>query len=171
MMRFAVVALAVLMLSACATVERFDAAGDVHAFLIAIRDGDHAAFEAHVDRHALKDQLRARVMAAMLKRQDAVGALGAALAGPLVDVAVDQLVQPTVFLAIAEANGYAPSRPIPGRAALAGALRQIDPDRVCLTVKRGGDCVLDFRDEGGTWRLTAFEGDLSLLRGQGAKLR
>ena len=166
MIRLTLLALALLSLAACATVERFDAAGDVHAFLVAIRDGDRQVFEAHVDRPALKEQLRARVMAGMLKRQDALGALGVALAGPLVDVAVDQLVQPRVFLAVAEANGYAPSKRLPGRASLTAALRQLDADRVCVTVKRGGGCVLDFRNEGGTWRLVAFEGDAGLLRGK-----
>lgn len=153
-----------LSLSACATVTRYDAAGDIHAFLVAIRDGDKAGFEAHVDRPALKEQLRARMMADLIKRQDGLGALGAVFAGPLADVAVDQLVQPSVFLAIAEAKGYAPSKLLPGRAALTGALRRLDDDRVCVTTKHDGPCVLDFRDEMGVWRLVAFEGDPGLLK-------
>ncbi len=157
-------ALTVLALCACATVTRYDAAGDIHAFLVSIRDGDKTAFEAHVDRPALKEQLRARMMAGMLKRQDGLGALGALFAGPLADVAVDQLVQPSVFLAVAEANGYAPSKPLPSRAALTGALRRVEDDRVCVTTKRDGPCVLDFRNEAGVWRLIAFEGDPGLLK-------
>lgn len=158
------VAFAALSLSACATVERYDAAGDIHAFLVSIRDNDKAGFDAHVDRPALKAQLRTRVQAGLLKRNDNLAALAAVFAGPLVDAAVDQLVQPGVFLSVAEANGYAPSKPLPGRAAIAGALRTLDDGRVCVTVKRGGPCVLDFRNEDGTWRLVAFEGDPSLLK-------
>jgi hypothetical protein len=157
-------ALAALSLSACATVERIDAAGDIHAFLVSIRDNDKQAFDAHVDRPALKAQLRSRVQADLLKRNSSLAALAAAFAGPLVDVAVDQLVQPGVFLAVAEAKGYAPSKPLPGRAAIASALRNLDDGRVCVTVKRDGPCVLDFRNEGGVWRLVAFEGDPSLLK-------
>jgi hypothetical protein len=41
------------MLAGCASVQTFDAARDVHAFLVAVRDGDRAAFDAHVDRPAL----------------------------------------------------------------------------------------------------------------------
>jgi hypothetical protein len=162
--RLLIAGLAALSLSACATVERYDAAGDIHAFLVSIRDNDKAAFDAHVDRPALKAQLRSRVQAGLLKRSDNLSALAAMFAGPLVDVAVDQLVQPGVFLAVAEANGYTPSKPLPGRAGIAAALRNLDDGRVCVTVKRNGPCVLDFRNEDGTWRLVAFEGDASLLK-------
>ena len=44
-MRFLLLALSALLLSSCATAQRYDAAGDVHALLIAIRDNDSAAFE------------------------------------------------------------------------------------------------------------------------------
>ncbi len=157
-------ALLALSLGACATVERYDAAGDIHAFLVSIRDNDKAGFDAHVDRPALKAQLRVRVQAGLLKRNDNLAALASMFAGPLVDAAVDQLVQPGVFLAVAEANGYAPSKPLPGRAAIAGALRNLDDGRVCVTVKRDGPCVLDFRNEDGTWRLVAFEGEPGLQK-------
>jgi hypothetical protein len=156
-----------LALCACATLQSYDAAGDVHALLVAIRNGDRAAFDAHVDRPALKAQLRARLLAGALKRGGSGGeaaALGVMLARPLVDLAVDQLVQPEVFLAVAEAKGYSPSRPIPGRSAIAAAIRPIGDDRVCVFTKRGGPCLLDFQDEGGVWRLVGFEGDPGMLR-------
>ena len=51
-----------LLASGCATAERVSAAGDVHALLIAIRDNDHAAFDARVDRPALEHQLEARIL-------------------------------------------------------------------------------------------------------------
>ena len=49
-MRIVVVIALALALSACATAQRLDAAGDVHALLVSIRDEDQAAFDAHVDR-------------------------------------------------------------------------------------------------------------------------
>ena len=159
-----VLAFCALALSGCATLTSYDAAGDVHAFLVSIRDGDRAAFEAHVDRAALKQQLEARVTAGLLKRKDALAALGAVLAGPLADAAVDQLVQPSVFLAVAEAKGYAPSKPLPSRAALTGSLRALDDGRVCVATRRDGPCLLDFEKEDGVWKLVAFEGDVSQLK-------
>src|ERR1700691_4467517 len=89
-----------ILLASCAETTKIDAAGDVHAFLIAIRDGDKAVFDAHVDRSALKTQIRARIMAEAAKRQDSAGqlaALGVLLGRPLVDALADQLIQPDVF--------------------------------------------------------------------------
>jgi hypothetical protein len=102
-------------LCACAGAERLDAAGDIHAFLISVRDADQAGFDAHVDRPALKTQLRARLMADAARKPNALGTrlLMAAVGRPLADIAVDQLVQPDVFLAVAELYGYSPAAPVP----------------------------------------------------------
>jgi hypothetical protein len=150
--------------SACAGIGRYDAAGDVHALLIAIRDGDARAFNAHVDRPTLKQQLRARLMDQANRRGGGLGALGAVLAGPLIDVAVDALVQPDVFRAVGEAMGYSPDVPIPNRVAIASLLRRLDDDRVCAPIKSNGPCLLVFRNEDGVWRLTGFDGDIAMLR-------
>ena len=156
-----------LFTSACADAERFDAAGDVHALLIAIRDGDRATFDAHVDREALKTQLRARLMAEATRRMNGdqtLAALGALLGRPLVDSLADVLIQPDVFRAVADYLGYSADRPIPGQFVIAQALRRIDEDDVCVPRKAGGPCVLIFRDENHVWRLTGFEGDVGMLR-------
>jgi len=47
---------------------------------------------------------------------------------------------------------------------IAQALKPIDATHVCVVKKRDGPCIFDFADEDGVWRLTAFEGDRSLLR-------
>ena len=117
--------------AACATVPRLSAANDIHAFLVAVRDGDRARFDAHVDRGALKTQLRSRVLGETA-RANGTGSwatLGAALAGPLVDVAVDALVQPAVFRAEAVRLGYDPARPIPSTLALASLVRPVGDGR------------------------------------------
>ena len=62
-MRAIVIALLALTLSACATVQKLDAAGDVHALLISIRDGDEATFDSLVDRRALKREIQSRLVA------------------------------------------------------------------------------------------------------------
>jgi hypothetical protein len=161
---FLVVGLVVALQACAGPAAQLGAAGDIHAFLIAIRDNDQATFDAHVDRPALKAQLRARLIADAAKDQSGLGALAAALSRPLVDVAVDELVQPDVFQAVADSLGYSPSTPIPGRLVIAEALKPIDADNVCVTKKHNGPCILVFRNEDGVWRLTAFEGDAKLLR-------
>jgi hypothetical protein len=154
--------------ASCATVGNYPAANDIHAFLVSIRDGDRAAFDAHVDKAALKANLRARVMAEVAKRSDSGGAglpgLGALLAGPLVDVAVDALLRPEVFKAIAEMHGYTADRPIPSSLAITQFVRQLGGGGVCVTTKKNGPCLLDFTDEAGVYKLVNVEGDLSLLR-------
>ncbi len=89
------------LLAACASTARLSAADDIHAFLLAIRDDDKAAFNAHVDRPALKAELQDRLVAEAARQDSGLGALAAALGAPLVDVAVDHLVQPEVFRAVA----------------------------------------------------------------------
>ena len=158
-----VICLAVV-LSACATVTRYDAAGDIHALLVAIRDDDRQAFDAHVDRPALKAQMKARLTAAAIQRGGALGAFLAQTFGGMTDALVDAAVQPQVFLAVAEAKGYRPSHPLPGRAAITGLLRYLQDDRVCIIDKKDGSCLLVFRNEAGTWRLVAFEGSLDALK-------
>lgn len=145
-------------LSACATVDRYDAAGDVHDLLVAIRDNDRARFDAHVDRRALKAQIEDRLMdeARQRGRSDGVVALAAIAAGTIADVAGEALIRPETFHAAANYYGYSPDRPIPGRVTIASALRPVGDGRVCAA-KRDGPCLLTFTREGATWRLTGFD--------------
>ena len=77
------------------------------------------------------------------------------LAGPLVDFAVDKLAQPEVFLAVAQAEGYSPDKPIPDAMLLARLVKTVDAERACVTAKPGGPCLLVFRNEAGVWKLIA----------------
>ena len=61
-------AMAAATLSACATVQKLDAASDVHALLVSIRDNDRATFETLVDRRALKREIEARLVAEARRR-------------------------------------------------------------------------------------------------------
>jgi hypothetical protein len=160
-------ALLALTLAACATTSRLDAAGDVHALLVAVRDGDQAAFDRYVDRPALQRQIEGRIVqeARQANVDDGWKALGIALARPAAAVASATLIQPYAFRAAAESYGYTPDQPIPGRVTIASALKYLPDGRVCATEHKHGDCLLMFANEGGTWRLTGFEGDLSDLRG------
>ncbi len=152
-------------LAACATVPKFEAAGDIHAFLVAIRDGDRESFDAHVDRPALKTQLKSRLIAEQAQNHGSASwqALGAVLAGPLVDVGVDALVQPATFRAVAIRLGYTPDQPIPNRLQIDAFLRGLGDGSVCVVTRRDGPCTLVFHNEDGVWRLVGYEGDLGRL--------
>ena len=156
-----------LLLAACATAVRVDAAGDVHAFLTAVRNDDRASFEQHVDRPALKAQLETRLLELSRARNPSPGERLAAsvLAGPAAKMAADTLIQPRVFRVAAEYFGYSPTTPIPNRLAIAGALRYRPDGRVCVIAKQKGACLFVFTNEGGVWKLTGFEGDLGDLKG------
>ncbi len=156
-----------LLTAACSTIPRLEASNDLHAFLVAIRDGDRATFDAHVDKPALKAQLRSRLLVETAGGNGAASAptLGALLAGPLVDFGVDALVRPEVFRAVAIDLGYDTARPLPNVLAIAQFVRPLDSGRACVFTKKGGPCVLIFKDEGGTWKLIGFEGHIGLGRG------
>lgn len=166
MIRAFALALCAFALTACATAERYDAAGDIHKLLVSIRDDDRTTFEAHVDRGALERQIEARITAeakAQSKNQDWAAA-AAFLAPTLAGLAGDALIQPQVFRLAAERYGYKASTPIPPPAAISGALRTLDNGQVCATRSKDGPCLLVFTRLNGVWRLSGFEGDLSMLR-------
>lgn len=155
-------------LSACATVDRLDAGGDVHDLLVAIRNNDRATFDTHVDRRALKAQIEARLMAEARQRagqNDSVMALAAIAAGPLANAAGEALIRPETFRAAANYFGYTPDRPIPGRVALAAALRPTGDGRVCAA-RKDGPCLLTFSRDGDRWRLSGFDASAANLRGK-----
>jgi hypothetical protein len=160
MVRRLIIALLAASLAACASVQRLDAAGDVHALLIAIRDNDQAGFDAHVDRPALKRDLQAKLDRRIDKRLSGF----AALLGPaVIDVAGDALVQPSVFRLVASHYGYTPQTPIPNVIQVAAAMRPLSDGRVCAITKKNGPCLLTFTKEQGVWKLTSFNGDFSML--------
>lgn len=156
------------LMAACATATRLDAAGDVHALLIAIRDNDKAAFNSHIDRQALKASIEARLVSEATKRtkDENLRALGALAAPYLADAADKALIQPSTFRSVAYQYGYQPGQPIPGQVAIAGALKAMPDGRVCATKSKDGPCVLIFTRKDGVWKLSGFEGDVADLRGK-----
>jgi hypothetical protein len=164
-MRAIVIALMALTLSACATVQKLEAAGDVHALLISIRDGDNATFDSLVDRRALKREIQARLVAEAGKDPRVPAGLAAILAPGLAELAGETLVQPQVFRSVAEYYGYRQDMKIPGPIGISTMLRQMPDSRVCAVTKKDGPCLLVFAEApDGRWKLSGFEGDLSMLR-------
>ena len=164
-MRGFVIAVMALMLSACATVQKLEAAGDVHALLISIRDGDSRTFDALVDRPALKREIEGRLLAEARSDSRIPAGIAAILAPGLAELAGETLVQPGVFRAVAEYYGYDPRTKIPGPVAISTLLRRLPDGRVCAVTKKEGPCLLMFTEAAdGRWKLSGFEGDLSMLR-------
>ena len=159
-------ALALAALGACATTQRISAAGDVHALLIAIRDDDHAGFDAHIDRDGAAARAGGRILehTQATGANDTIAALGALLAHPMARLASDALLRPNVFRSIAEYYGYKPGTPIPGQLEIAGALRALPDGRVCAAKGHAGPCLISFANEGGVWKLVSFDGDIKELR-------
>ncbi len=151
-----------LSLGACATIPRFEAASDVHALLVSVRDGDRASFDAHIDRSALKAQLKSRLIAEGQSQHGVGGALAAFAAGPLMDVAADALLRPEVFRAIAIEYGYDPAQPIPNAFLIGQYVTPLSDDRACVATKHKGGCVLILKNEGGTYKVIGFEGRINL---------
>ena len=154
---------AALSLSACASAERLGAANDVHALLISIRDNDQAGFDAHVDREALKAQLKTQIDR-RIGGDARVRDLARLLGPSVVDFADQALVQPSTFKLVAEQYGYTPATRIPNAVVIASALKTLPDGRVCATRSKGGPCILTFTKEQGGWKLTSFDGDFSTLR-------
>lgn len=166
MFRALLIAAVALSLSACATVQKLPAAADVHALLISIRDGDEATFDSLVDRKALNREISARLMAEANRQGDPRVAAVAALLGPsIAKLAGDTVVRPQVFRAVADYYGYKPTTKIPNVLVITQALRQLPDGRICAITKKDGPCLLNFtKAPDGHWKLSGFEGDLSMLR-------
>ena len=166
MLRALLIAAVALSLSACATVQKLPAAGDVHALLISIRDNDEATFDSLVDRQALNREISARLVAqAGRQKDDRISAVAALLGPRLAQIAGDAIIQPRVFKAVAEYYGYTPATKIPNALVISQALRQLPDGRICAIAKQDGPCLLNFtKAEDGHWKLSGFEGDLSMLR-------
>jgi hypothetical protein len=146
-------------LAGCATGERVSAAGDVRDLLLAIRNDDRPAFDAHIDRLALEAEMQSIIVER--SRTSPLGAGGAALgllaSGPLSHAAARIVLRPDVFRTIADYYGYRPDQPIPGTFSLAAALTPLPHGRVCARDARSGRCLLTFTDEDGVWKLTGFD--------------
>ena len=132
--------------------ERYDAAQDIHAFLAAAKAGDEATFDRHVDREALKTQLRGEVDE-LLAQQPGIPA---AARGRVLDQLVDGF-GPEMFQVAIQGAGPLANR-TPSAAELAAVLRAISETRVCLPSAPGAEgCAATFENQGGTWRLVAVD--------------
>jgi hypothetical protein len=149
--------LAMISLSGCDQLqERWQAAEGVHDFIAAVQSGDQAAFDARIDRAALRQGLRDRLGKAVGGGQGGE-ILGALLGSRSADSAIDQMITPESFRILWRASGLPMDR-VPTAVEISPLLIMQGPGQAC--VRRGvksDRCVLDFKDEGGTWKLVGIE--------------
>jgi hypothetical protein len=152
------VALLALTLGGCGAGVRRDAGDDVRAFLAAVARDDAAALEPHLDRKALRRDLKAQLLDVPEVRD-----LHAQLGVSVGDVSVDRMIAP-------QAERLAREGPLVALPAsftdkdLKRQLKVVDSRHVCL-VDPGvrGLCLLTFAKQGKTWRLVKLQAhDLSL---------
>jgi hypothetical protein len=126
---------------------RKQAARDVHALLLAADAGDHKAFEAHIDRDALRADLKSQLLTL-----PEIRALQSQLGDDVGDVAADKMISTE---AVRVAHTEVGARPSEEK--ISSALKVLDEKRVCL--KDPADealCVMTFEKRGQAWKLTAL---------------
>lgn len=141
-------ALASLMLTAqaCGKRPEKDAAGTVLALLTAVQTGDTQAFEASLDRPALRADLREQLVG--LARTNALEVDG----GPS-DFALDRMITPEAFH-LRQAGVDLPLASPPTAAQVAAILKPIDKTHVCVhDLSPQTRCLLTFARERPGWRL------------------
>jgi hypothetical protein len=134
--------LAAVTVSSCASVSRIDSVGDIHAFLVAVRNDDQALFDRHIDKSS--------VFANATRANPAAGLTAAALS------------KPRTYRAVAAAYGFAPGKRVPGRTGGLNRVRSLDYSQVCLSRSLKAPCQMTFALQGEVWRLIAVQ-DVSLL--------
>jgi len=152
-------------LAGCATTDRLSAAGDVHRLLVAVRDDDQAAFDAHVDRAALKARIQARLVDKTRTANLGAGltGIGLWLSGPIAGAADSLFIQPSFFRAVADYYGYKPGAPIPGVLSLATVLTALPDGKVCVPARARGPCLLTFANEDRVWRLVDIDAESAVF--------
>lgn len=144
-------------LGACGAPPPPEAVRDVGAFLQAARGDDRMAFEARIDRPALRADLKGQLLAAPDVRalQDQLGDVG--------DVAVDRMLSPDSFRPLQAAAGELPA---PGdRAAIRTRLKVLAHGRVCLRDAQKERCLLTFARQERSWKLVGMLAPAVQLRG------
>lgn len=136
-------------LAACGKPPAKAAAPDIQAVLTAIQSGDAKAFEAHLDRPAVRADLRQQLMS--ISRADALVVDG----GPS-DFALDRRIGPDAVKLVRQGSAE-PLAAAPSPAQTAALIKPVDKSRVCVhDLTPAQACVLTFAKEPAGWRLVAM---------------
>jgi hypothetical protein len=118
------------------------------SLLSAVQKGDAQAFEAHLDRPAIRANMRQQ-MASMARSQ------GLDLGGPA-DPALDRMIG-MENLAVVQAKSGAPLAAPPSKAQVAPLMKHLGGTRACLhDLTPDQRCLLTFEHEKPGWKLVAM---------------
>ena len=145
------VALAVftLALGGCDIGVRADASKAIARFLTAVHNDDRKAFEAGIDREALRADLRAQLT-------DLARAKGVVVEGGPSEFALDRMISPGAFRLVEAGTGQA-LHVAPNAAALALIMQVRDRSHVCVGDPAKPHCALSFAKQDGVWRLVGMQ--------------
>jgi hypothetical protein len=130
---------------------RQQAAPDVRKFLAAAAGDDRMVFEAHIDRPAVRADLKGQLLA-----EPEVRALQDQLGEDTGDVAADRMISPQSFRLLRVGAGQLPSKTASTRE-IAQRLKILAPERVCLLDATDKSlCLLTFAKQGGRWKLVGL---------------
>jgi hypothetical protein len=140
----------VLSLAACGSAPPRGAAESASRLLTAAHKGDRVAFEALIDRAAVRADVR---------RQMTELAQGSALdvdGGPS-EFALDRMISPQAFRLVHAGSGEALKSP-PTPRQVAPLMRALDAKHACLRDKDApSECLLTFAKGKGQWRLVGMK--------------
>lgn len=115
--------------------------------LAAALSGDRAAFEAQIDRAAVRADVRRQVTA--LARATALDVDG----GPS-EFALDRMISPENVRVIDGSGAALTAAPTPKQ--VAPLMRRVDATHACLRDAGGDDCVLTFAKRKDHWRMVGM---------------
>jgi hypothetical protein len=136
-------------LSGCDIGVRADAARAIERFLAAVHNDDRAAFEAAVDRDALRADLSDQLT-------ELARSKGVVVEGGPSEFALDRMISPEVFRIVEAKTGQALGH-APSAAEIALIMKVRDNNHVCVGDPRKAACTLAFARRGGVWRLVGMQ--------------
>jgi hypothetical protein len=146
--RIAAVATAAVALTACHKRPDADPVAAAQGLLSAVQKGDAQAFEAHLDRPAIRANLRQQ-MTRMARSE------GLDLGGPA-DPALDRMIG-MEKLEVVQAKSGAPLAAPPSKAQVAPLMKHLGGARACLhDLSPDQRCLLTFEREKPGWKLVAM---------------
>jgi hypothetical protein len=144
----ALAALAVA-LGGCDVGVRAEASKAVERFLTAVHNDDRKAFEAGIDRAALRADLRDQLT-------DLARARGVMVDGGPSEFALDRMISPAAFRLVEAGSGDV--LPVaPNAAAIALMMQVRDRTHVCVGDPGKPRCPLSFAKRDGAWRLVGMQ--------------
>jgi hypothetical protein len=144
----ALTALAVA-LGGCDIGVRTDAGRAIERFLKAVHDDDRPAFEAAIDRNALRADLRDQLT-------DLGRAKGVIVEGGPSEFALDRMISPAAFRLVEAKTGQVLTH-APNAAEIALIMKVRDKAHVCVGDPLKPRCTLSFARRGGVWRLVGMQ--------------